>query len=204
MKKQAFSGAAIWAAGLMFLLILLNPLSTPARTDEGDRAFVFLAYSQAATIDGVQHRIAMLGSGTFNAAEREVEGGGSFVHFDQATPGVPKRIISSGLWKAREFVSYQNGFGITYGHIESAILVVRVDLIPDGGGEVVQGVTLRLICNTGPAGVTTGEPEGFVLTIPGTPFGPFKPLDPILGITHLSTAEQDEDRSSHRSKKENN
>ncbi len=187
MKVQAFRNATI-AAALAFLLILFSPLS--AHADDGDRLFTFVAQSQAATIGGVQHRTVMQGSGTFNAEDGEVEGGGIFVHFNNAAP-IPKPIIASGTWKAKEFVSYLNGFGNTYGHIEAGILVMKIDLTLDGSGEVVRGVTLRIACNIGALGVMTGEAEGYVLTIPGAPFGAFRPLDPVLGLTLLSTVSEE-------------
>ena len=46
---------------------------------------------------------------------------------------------------------------------------------------------LRVVCNIGAAGLNTGEEEGFVLDIPGTPFtadgmfGPFEPFTPVPG-----------------------
>jgi hypothetical protein len=55
-----------------------------------------------------------------------------------------------------------------------------------GRENLVEGATLELICNVGPAGLATGEEEGWVLE--GTPYGTFTPLSPIIGITHLSVA----------------
>ena len=49
---------------------------------------------------------------------------------------------------------------------------------------------LRVVCNIGAAGLNTGEEEGFVLDIPGTPFtaggmfGPFEPFTPVLLSEH--------------------
>lgn len=36
--------------------------------------------------------------------------------------------------------------------------------------------TVRVVCNIGAAGLSTGEEEGATLTIPGAPFGPFVPV----------------------------
>ncbi len=75
----------------------------------------------------------------------------------------------------------------TYGRIAASILELQIDLLPDlGPVRKVEGVALRLICNIGAAGITTGEPESFVLTVPGAPFGPFQPLSPVVGLTHIS------------------
>lgn len=43
--------------------------------------------------------------------------------------------------------------------------------------------TLRVACNIGPAGLSTGEAEGVTVTIDGAPVGPFVPLTPPLGLT---------------------
>src|SRR3990172_174353 len=65
--------------------------------------------------------------------------------------------------------------------------VLSVDLLPDlGPVRRIEGATLRIACNIGPAGLSTGEPEGVVLTIPGADFSPFVPQDPVAGLTHLS------------------
>jgi hypothetical protein len=163
----------------------------------GWRYTTWVAFSKANTIDGVDHRVAMQGVVRFNPDQKVVDGGGSFVHFDNAPP-TPKPILASGLWEAKEFLSHSL---LTppaiYGKIEAGILTMNINLLPDVGpnaGKVIPAI-LRPVCNIGalgPAG-STGEPEGYTLTIPGTPFatdvaaGPFKPLSPtVLGITHIS------------------
>src|SRR5712692_1107759 len=158
----------------------LGPLATAARADdededEGNRVYTFVAFSQAGTVGGVVHRIAMQGAGRFSPEESEVAGGGSFVHFDNAPP-VPKPILDSGRWQPTKFLSYQrlSPPGI-YGHIEAGILEMQVSLRLDNGS-VVSGAILRLICNIGAAGFSTGEPEGYKLTIPGAAFGTFAPI----------------------------
>ncbi len=136
----------------------------------GDRrVFVYVAYSQAPTTSaGVQPRIGMQG------------GGGSYVLFDQATP-VPKKLLAFGDWRARRVLAYDTkGLG-SYGTIQPAILTLRADF-----DNLVEGATLELICNVGPAGLATGEEEGWVLE--DTPYGTFMPLSPVIGITHLSVA----------------
>ena len=167
---------------------LAGMLAVPAAAgskEKGNRQSTFVAFSQARTVGGVQHRIAMNGKVQFNPEREKVSGGGNFVHFNNAAPGVPKPILATGLWEADEFISWDHNVG-TYDHINASILQLAITLLPDGGEPT--DATLRLICNIGAAGLTTGEPEGFVLTIPGAPFGPFRPLDPPLGLTHISTA----------------
>lgn len=68
-----------------------------------------------------------------------------------------------------------------YGMIQPAILTLRGDF-----DNLAEGATLEAVCNVGPAGLSTGEEEGWVLE--GTPYGTFMPLSPIIGITHLSVA----------------
>ncbi len=162
----------------------------------GGRYTALVSFSKANTVDSVDHRVVMHGLVRFNPAKREVEGGGGFVHFDNAPP-VPKPIIASGKWEAKEFVSYNlKSPPAISGLIEASILVTNVNLLPSVGpnaGKVIPA-SLRAVCNIGTLGDAgnMGEPEGYVLTIPGSPFaaggaaGPFKPLAPPLGLTHIS------------------
>jgi len=178
-------------AGLGSLALASFPmLATPALADDdqnGKRAFTFVAVSKAGIVGGVDHWIIMEGTGRFHPEGGGVTGRGIFVHFNAAPPGTPKPILSSGRWKATKFVSYDHRIG-TYGRIAPSILEVLVTLLPDAGTPI-KGATLRLICDVGPAGLDTGEPEGYKLTIPGAPFGTFTPLDPPVGITHIGTSD---------------
>lgn len=171
-------------------------LNTVELKNSGDRYTAWVAFSKANTVDGVDHRVAMQGVVRFNPDKHTVEGGGSFGHFDNAPPA-PKPVISSGKWEAIEFVSYlrKDPPGI-YGLIEASILEMKINLLPNFGlnaGKIIPA-TLRPVCNVGALGVAgnVGEPEGYTLTIPDTPFaadgaaGPFKPLVPALGLTHIS------------------
>ncbi len=215
MKTRAFTGGAIGAPTLTLLLILVTALAAPRRMSGYEkhdhqgvhRVFVFVSFSQATTSDGVAHRIGMQGSGTFNPADGEAAGGGSYSHFDNAA-FVPKPLLDSGTWKVTRFVSVafcgQQVFcgsatpSGTYGRITAGILELRVKLISDVNGTVTPA-TLRLICNIGAAGISTGEAEGY--TLDGTPFGTFTPvLVPAatgpptpLGITHLGILPEGED-----------
>ncbi len=42
--------------------------------------------------------------------------------------------------------------------------------------ELVIPARLKVISNIGSAGITTGKPEGFTLTLPNAPYGPFIPF----------------------------
>lgn len=161
--------------------------------ETGERLFIAVAFSKANVVDGVDHRIAMNITGRFNADKREVEGGGNFVHFDNAPLG-PKPIIAYGRWEATKFVNFKaKAAPSTYALIESGVLDAEINLLDPFGGRAVPA-TLHYVCNIGPAGLSTGEDEGYTLTIPGSLFtadgagGPFKPLVPPVGITHISGA----------------
>jgi len=91
-----------------------------------------------------------------------------------------------GRWRPKKILNYEKLIG-SFGRIAAGALVLSVDLLPDlGPVRRIEGATLRIACNIGPAGLSTGEPEGVVLTIPGADFSPFVPQDPVAGLTHLS------------------
>src|SRR2546425_12130377 len=119
----------------------------------GHRIFVFVSFSQAPTRTSspTQPRIGMTGAGTFKPAARHVNGGGSYVLSDQAV-SVPRALVVSGRWMARQFVSYTTKGLSSYGTIQPRILVVKGDV--EGIG---QSLTLAVVCNVGaqgPAGAT--------------------------------------------------
>lgn len=152
----------------------------------GENRFAFLVFSGGGVAGAVEHRIAMNGSGNFTLGQ--VDGGGGYTHFNQAS-GTPKAIIARGTWKATKVVKYTTqgtGFtptaGGTWGAVEAGILELLVDLFPEGG-KPIRGATLKIVCNIGQAGLETGSAEGVFLTIPGGPT--FQPLSPRIGITYL-------------------
>ncbi len=191
MNKQAFSKAAIRLAALAFLLILVNTLAAPTagnkdreRYRSGVRVYKFVAFSHADTAaDGTIPRMGMTGSGTFSAERGEVQGGGNYVRDNAAEP-VPRTVLDFGTWLATDIVSFDLVPDGTFGRITAGVLVLRIRLFSDVDGSV-STATLRLICNIGDAGITTGLTEGFRLTIDNTSFGEFEPLSPPLGLTHL-------------------
>ena len=168
------------AAGLGLVLFMATMVGGPVShaAQNNHRVFVFVSFSQAPTTGGVLPRIGMQGAGTFDPDAKWVKGGGSFVLFDQNS-STPKTLIASGLWEATEFVSYDT-FGLgSYGTIQPGILTVLADFQGIGSG-----LTLKVICNVGFAGLLTGQDEGWKLL--GTPYGDFAPLSPTMGVTHLS------------------
>jgi len=168
-----------------------------AQATDGQLHFTLVAVDDAPATNGVKHTFVLSGYGTFSADS--VEGGGTYAHFDGASP-VPKTMLGSGEWKAMKVLRWTPAEGgPTVGRVNPGVLDLRVDLIPDQG-PVIKGATLRINCNVGFAGIQnkdpdTGEPlaEGFWLTIPGSAFhgastaiGPFVPKDPILGVTEIA------------------
>ena len=180
-RRDFLKKAGLGSIVLISAPTLTNAFATHAWADEDqDRVFDFVAFSKGATISGVDHRIGMRGAGSFKVEDGKVKGGGSFVHFNNASP-IPKTILAFGTWEPSEFVSF---FTIgTYSLITAGILETKINLTSQEG--TVVPATLRLICNIGAAGLFTGEVEGYKLTIPGAGFSPFVPLDPPLGLTHL-------------------
>lgn len=76
--------------------------------------------------------------------------------FDQATHA-PKKLLAFGDWRARRVLACDNLRDAPAGD-----LTLRADL-----ENLVEGAALELICSFGPAGLATGEEEGWVLE--GTP-----------------------------------
>jgi hypothetical protein len=182
--KRAGLGAVALGSASGFALPALAEEELEGEGGERRQA-TFVALSQGPTIGGIQHRIVMNGKIIFNAERGRAVGGGSLTHFDNAPP-VPKPIIASGLWKTVEFLDYDTLDLPPYGVIQASILDVG---IVAGAGEEQISAQLRVVCNVGPGGISTGEPEGFVLDVPESPFGPlrFEPLHPEVGLTHIST-----------------
>jgi hypothetical protein len=162
---------------------LAQVLSGVAFGQGGSTNYHFLAFSSAGLVGSVDHRIAMVGDGSVTPGG--VNGGGAFVHFDNAPPA-PKPILGTGSWKAKRLLSYEQ-FG-TWGTFASAVLEMDINLVPSGGSPVP--AILTVVCNIGPAAifVVPPSPEGFTLTIPG--FLTFTPLVPALGLTLFTTVNE--------------
>jgi hypothetical protein len=176
--KTAAAGSVAAAA----LPLFATSVAIAGESDEGGghRIFVFVSFSQSAAAHGVtMPRIGMTGAGTFKPAARHVNGGGSYVLSDQAH-SVPRPLVASGRWMARQFVSYTTKGLASYGTIQPGILVMKADV--EGIG---QGLTLAVVCNVGaqgPAGAT-GEEEGWEL-FDTAAYGTFHQTG--VGISHLS------------------
>ena len=179
-RKEFLKRAGLGSVAAAAFPGVLGAEAAFAGPPNGHHYCAFVAFSQASAPAGglTTPRIGMNGALTFDPHAHWVKGGGNYQLFDQAQP-VPKPLVAHGLWEAKEFVDYDTkGLG-SYAEIQPGILKLKADL-PGLG----TGLMLTLICNVGPAGLSTGEEEGWELE--GTPFGDFHPLSPIVGITHLS------------------
>jgi hypothetical protein len=177
MNRRAFiKTAGIGSASLAAVPTLVTSASAASPVV----GFRFVSNSRTATVGGVRHLAQFNGDGRIT--QSEVEGGGVFNLVVDTSP-VPKTIEASGTWKAKRILSF-NLIG-TYGAIAAGILQMDVQLVPNGGPMVE--AKLRVVCDLAAAGLNTGEEEGFVLDIPGTPFtaggtfGPFEPFTPVSG-----------------------
>lgn len=142
----------------------------------GQHVFVAVAFSQGTPAGSVASpRIAVNICGTFKPDAGWIKGGGNYALLDW--PPTPAELVVAGEWRPRELVNYQTGFGPAVGLIQASI----VDLLADFEG-LANNVSMRLICNIGPAGISTGQPEGWKATI--APYGEFAPIG--IGITHTS------------------
>jgi len=178
-RRRFFKNAGVGSAALASLPILTDTLATPARADDDNGlGFRFVCVSKAATVGLVEHRMLMNGCGRFNGSE--AEGGGTYDHIDNASP-VPKTILDAGRWKAGRLLSFS--LTGTYGEIAAGILEMEVKLFQEFPSQDVIPATLKVVCSLAPAGLDSGV-EGFTLTIPGAPFGPFEPFFVVPGITN--------------------
>ena len=152
---------------------------------DGHQFWSLLAFSKGATIGDVDHRIGMNGAGTVKPSVGHAGGGGGFFHIDWEPPN--SSVIAFGTWEVRRFLDYIDGFG-DFAVVRASILELEIELNRQFPSPATIPATLRIICNVGPAGISTGEDEGFKLAIPSaTPPSPFVPLVPALGLTVIST-----------------
>jgi hypothetical protein len=198
--RKAGLGSVALAAAPMFGHLL----APPAMGGASMHNFALVALTGADTTDGRVHRIGLQGSGVFHPHSKTVRGGGSFEYFDAGPPGVPKPILGSATWRARKVIKFTScvpGYtcttpgGTTAGRITPSVVDMAVDIAFNEGPKI-KGAWFRLICNVGFAGIInidpdTGEPlpEGYFLTFTHPDYGTleFKPLDPIIGITHIGS-----------------
>jgi hypothetical protein len=173
MKRRQFLKSA--GAGSL-ALASIPVLEGLALAGDGQTNFHFVALSQ---IVGTPDIVAMAGDGQVGPSN--AVGGGSFVHFQSVgTPPFP--IVGQGTWKAQNLMSFH--VAGTYGVLLAGIAEMGIHLVTSGG---VVPATLKVVCNLGPAGIFTGQPEGYFLTVGGATFQPFVPAQ---GLTVYTTANE--------------
>jgi hypothetical protein len=143
--------------------------------NHGRIGYHFLVLDQIA---GASDRLILQGDGSFN--RNRASGGGTFDHFLGGT-GPPATLVATGTWKAEDVVSWTPG--TSHGVYEGGILMIHATLNPVGHPRI-KHVLMEIDCNLGPAGFSTGKPEGVVVTIPAGPT--FIPTSPTTGVTVFS------------------
>lgn len=149
--------------------ILAGSFTKPVHAN-GTRGFHFVSLAAKGGSPPTEI-VAIDGKGEFDVADGEVEGGGSFTHFDNTTP-VPKTVIAFGTWNVVSLVSYHE-VG-TAASFASGTLVVKIHLVRADGTVVPAMLTVN--CNLGFAGLSTGSEEGITIVVGGTTFTPFAGL----------------------------
>ncbi len=160
----------------------------PAGADDGRTAggtqFHFVVLSAVAN---AADRLLITGDGEFRGTR--VRGGGTFDHF-KAAGAPPLPLAASGTWEAQKVLGF-TPLG-AHGDFLGGILSMRATFRPDTG-KAVDGVVVDVVCNLGPAGTTTGKPEGVTFTFPAPVSLVFAPMNPTLGVTIFSTAAEGEE-----------
>ncbi|MBI3460145.1 hypothetical protein HY009_04360 [Candidatus Acetothermia bacterium] len=107
------------------------------------------------------------------------EGGGSFQHYDANSPR-PRTILTSGSWKVKRLLSAR--FIGTWGQFTAGIVELEVEL--HTSSSLVIPATMKIVHNIiGPAGLDTGQTDGYTLTPVGSSFPIFKTAPPTGPVT---------------------
>ncbi len=175
-RRDFLKKAAVGTAAVALLPSFLNSLAPIARaaSQPEPMTFHFAAVSKAPPVEGVEHRIAMSGNGLVTPGN--VAAGGSFTHYDNTGLKDPKTILQSGNWKATDLVDFNLIGTWGKGPFSAGTVEMDVNLNRQFPSELVIPARLKVIANIGSAGLTTGKPQGFTLTIPNAPYGPFTPF----------------------------
>jgi hypothetical protein len=184
LKRAGVGSAAVAAFPL---------LAEPAFAHGRNRAVHVLSISKAPTTsDGVAHTMIMTGRAHFHGPDRSIRGGGYFQHFNNAASApTPKPVLAAGRWRATHLgnVDVIGAWGV----FAAGVVDMTVELRPLTGtaatpGSRIEGVTVRIVCNLGFAGLFNPAPlnlEGFYMTIPGGAVGTFQPFGPSGGYPGL-------------------
>lgn len=178
-RREFMRTVGTGSIALASLPALLDIFKQPALA-QTERGVLFLSVDAAG-----EHRIGMGGVARFDPSKGPASpatGGGSFFHF-RAVGSPPLPLVASGNWKARLLTDYREigtYAGVAAGTVDLVIDIERLRPSP----AIIRGAVLRVFCNLGPTGATTGEIEGYTLSIPGTEFsaggnpGPFRQQPP--------------------------
>jgi hypothetical protein len=188
MKRRTLAGLAglTLAVALLALALLVGVAAgghgpgkshSKANGTHGRIGFHFLVLDQLA---GTPDRLIFQGNGSFN--RNRASGGGAFDHF-RAIGSPPLPIVATGTWKAEDVVSWTPG--TAHGVFQGGTLVIHATLKPKGQ-PAIKNVMVQIDCNLGPAGFSTGRPEGVTVTLPGSPPVVFAPTSPTAGLTVFS------------------
>ncbi|HXF73151.1 MAG TPA: hypothetical protein VNO79_11135 [Actinomycetota bacterium] len=158
---------------------VVSALARPAWADDEHR-FRFVTVSTAGTIDGVTHLFIANGNGRVEGSS--VEGFGTWAHVNGADPNPSTNLLASGKWRPVSLVSF-TPIGTYGGVLEAGTLVARIVLKRLQPTRATFEGTLTVVCNIGPAGLSTGQAEGVTISIDGAPVGPFVPFPSPLGLT---------------------
>lgn len=183
-REELLKKGGLASLALASLPALAHALETPAlAAGQTNFSFVVVSAVGGSLVSGAD-AVILNGGGTFGPAQ--VHGAGSFTHFTVAAK-TPFPIVAHGTWKAKRFVSFEL-IG-TYGAHAAGLLTMLVHLVPAGGPAGARAVEaeMKVVCNIGPAGLSTGLPEGVFLTVPGATYAP------AAGLTVFSTGVEQRD-----------
>ncbi len=170
MKRRDFLRQAGLGTVALAAAPVLGQQLVGAASMTGQINFHFLALSTG----GGAHLLLMSGNGVMTPGN--VIGHGSFQHTENGV------ILGEGTWKAKRLIEWApiGNFGIGF----AGVLTMAIHLVPNNGPVVP--ATLAVTCNIPPGGLFTGNPEGYVLTIPNVLT--FSPFTPPIGITWFTRA----------------
>src|SRR3990172_2845040 len=109
-RREFLRKAGVGWMALASLQKIVDSLATPAAA-QGQRWYSFVVVNKGKTVGGVDHRLVLTGAGLFDAQAGTVDGGGNFLHFDNAPPGTPKPILGVGRWRPRKILNYEKTIG---------------------------------------------------------------------------------------------
>jgi len=169
-RREFLHRVGAGSIALASLPALIDMFKLPALA-QAERGFIFHAITAAGAAGPGQHTLVMGGTGRFDPSRgpgSPVTGGGLFFHF-QTAASPPFPLVASGTWTARLLTSYREigtYAGAAGGLGDFVVDIHRVRPSP----ALIRGAVLHLVCNVGPGGLSTGEIEGYTLSIPGTEF----------------------------------